>query len=146
MKEIKIVRVAEGKNSTLSHLYIGGLFCCYLLEDPIRDEKIAGITGIPPGEYGLSLNHWAGMNAKYARWYPQFHEGMVEIIGIPNYRLVFFHRGNTHEDTKGCPLTGLYWTLVEGDYRMGASALAYERAYPLLVEHIRKGNDRLVVV
>src|SRR5690606_17957350 len=96
---IKIIRVAEGKHSTLGHLYIGGLFCCYLLEDAVREEKIAGHTAIPPGEYGLSLNHWAGMNAKYADRFPKLHEGMVEITEIPNYQLVFFHMGNTHADT-----------------------------------------------
>src|SRR5690606_30678194 len=78
--ETRIIRVAEGKRSTLSHLYIGGIFCCYLLEDRIREEKIPGETGIPPGEYGLSLNPGAGMDGEYAKRYPKLHEGMVEII------------------------------------------------------------------
>lgn len=142
----KIVRVAEGKNSTLSHLYIGGLFCCYLLEDRVRDHKIPGKTAIPPGEYGLCLNPWGGMNVRYAKWYPEMHEGMVEIIEIPNFQLVYFHRGNTHNDTKGCPLTGLYWEFVDGDYRVELSAKAYQRVYPMLVEQIENGNNRLVVV
>lgn len=62
MEQIKIIRVAQGKNSTLSHLYIGSLFCCYLLEDSIRMEKIQGLTCISEGEYLLRLNTWAGMN------------------------------------------------------------------------------------
>ena len=143
--ETKIIRVGEGKDSTLSHLYIGGLFCCYLLEDTVREEKIAGQTAIPPGEYGLSLNHWAGMNAKYARRFPQLHEGMVEITEIPNFQLVFFHMGNTHTDTRGCPLTGSYWELVHGNYRVLGSGAAYQYVYPLLVSEIRRGNNRLVV-
>src|SRR5690606_40678592 len=75
-------RRSSDLHSTLSHLYIGGLFCCYLLEDTVRDHKIPGETAIPPGDYGLSLNHWAAMNARYAKRYPEFHEGMVEIIEI----------------------------------------------------------------
>lgn len=146
MRAIKIIRVAEGKNSTLSHLYIGGLFCCYLLEDTVRDHKVPGETAIPPGNYGLSLNHWAGMNTRYAKRYPAFHEGMVEIIEIPNYRLVFFHTGNDHTDTRGCPLTGSYWELVNGDYRVMGSRPAYEFVYPKLVAEIKKGNDRLEVL
>ena len=142
----RIIRVAQGKNSTLSHLYIGGLFCCYLLEDLVRARKIPGQTAIPSGEYGLSLNHWAGMNAKYAKRFPNLHEGMVEITEIPNYQLVFFHMGNTHTDTRGCPLTGSYWELVNGDYRVLGSAAAYAYMYPLLVEEINNGNDRLVVL
>ncbi len=145
MNSMRIIRVAEGKHSTLSHLYIGGLFCCYLLEDRVREEKIAGQTCIAPGEYGLSLNYWAGMNIKYAKRYPVLHEGMVEITEIPNFQLVFFHTGNTHTDTRGCPLTGSYWSLLDGDYQVLGSRAAYEFVYPLLVSEIRKGNDRLVV-
>jgi len=144
--ENKIIRVAEGKHSTLSHLYIGGLFCCYLLEDTVRDYKVPGETAIPPGEYGLSLNHWADMNKRHVKRYPAFHEGMVEIIEIPNFQLVFFHAGNNHTHTRGCPLTGSYWVLINGEYEVRGSRPAYEFAYPLLVEQIRKGNDRLVVV
>ena len=145
MNTIKIIRVAEGKNSTLSHLYIGSLFCCYLLEDRIREEKIPGITGIPEGEYGLSLNHWAGMNARYAPKYPKLHQGMVEITEIPNYSLVFFHIGNYHTQTAGCPLTGSYWQRLDGDYQVLHSAAAYKYVYPLLVAEIQKGNDRVMV-
>ena len=36
----KIIRVAQGKESTLSHLYIDGIFQCFLLEDKIREVKI----------------------------------------------------------------------------------------------------------
>src|SRR5690606_31469172 len=145
MNGIRIIRVAQGKQSTLSHLYIGGLFACYLLEDAVRRKKIAGITCIPPGEYGLSLNYWAGMNVRYAKRYPLLHEGMVEITEIPNFQLVFFHTGNTHADTRGCPLTGSYWSVLDGDYQVLGSRAAYLDVYPLLVEEIRKGNDRLVV-
>ncbi|WP_262247646.1 DUF5675 family protein [Parapedobacter soli] len=144
--ETKIIRVAQGKDSTLSHLYIGGLFCCYLLEDTIRKKKIPGLTCIPEGEYGLSLNHWAGMNAKYALRYPKMHEGMVEITEIPNFQLVFFHTGNYHTQTAGCPLTGSYWQRLDGDYQVMGSRAAYQYAYPMLVKEIRRGNDRLTVV
>lgn len=143
--ETKIIRVAEGKNSTLSHLYIGGLFCCYLLEDSIRKEKISGLTCIPEGEFRLSLNHWAGMNARYERRFPKLHEGMVEITEIPNYQLVFIHIGNYHTDTAGCPLTGSYWQRLDGDYQVMHSETAYKYVYPLLVEGIQRGNTRLVV-
>lgn len=146
MEAAKIIRVAQGKHSTLSHLYINGLFCCYLLEDLVREKKIAGETAIPPGNYGLSLNHWAGMNARYASRYPKLHEGMVEIIEIPNYQLVFFHTGNNHTHTKGCPVTGSYWELVEDDYEVGRSREAYRYVYPMLLAEIKRGNDRLVVI
>ncbi|PPK99496.1 DUF5675 family protein [Parapedobacter indicus] len=142
---IKIIRVAQGKNSTLSHLYIHGLFACYLLEDSIRKEKIPGLTCIPEGEYGLSLNHGAGMNARYGVKYPHMHAGMIEITEIPNYRLVFIHIGNYHTQTAGCPLTGSYWQRLDGDYQVMHSAAAYHYVYPLLLDQIERGNDRVVV-
>ncbi len=145
MSNIRIVRVAEGKNSTLSHLYISGVFACYLLEDSIRAVKIPGRTCIPEGEYRLRLNTWAGMNTKYATRHPRVHRGMVEITGIPNFSLVFFHVGNFHTDTAGCPLTGSYWRLMNGDYQVLHSADAYKQVYPLLVEQIGRGGDRISV-
>ena len=47
----KIIRIAQGKESTLSQLYINGIFQCYLLEDKIRAQKIASETAIPVGEF-----------------------------------------------------------------------------------------------
>ena len=143
--ETRIIRVAQGKHSTLSHLYIGNLFCCYLLEDSIRKEKIQGLTGIPEGQYRLRLNTWAGMNARYGPKYPKLRQGMVEITGIPNFDLVFIHIGNYHTETAGCPLTGSYWQRLDGDYQVMESAAAYRYVYPLLVEQVDKGNDRIVV-
>lgn len=141
----RIVRVAQGKNTTLSHLYIGGLFCCYLLEDRLRAEKIAGSTAIPAGRYQLRLNPWAGMNVHYQGRYPKLHRGMVEIAGIPNFSLVFIHIGNYHTDTRGCPLTGSYWQLIDGDYRVLHSAAAYKHVYPLLLAQIDAGNTGIAV-
>src|SRR5690606_4000354 len=144
-KTIRIIRVARGKNSTLSHLYIGSLFRCYLLEDSIREKKIPGATCIPEGEYRLRLNSWAGMNAQYGNRYGSLHKGMIEITGIPEFSLVFIHIGNYHTDTRGCPLVGSYWQLLDGDYRVLHSAAAYRFVYPLLVEEIERGNDTVVV-
>jgi len=143
--ETKIIRVAAGKHSTLGHLYIGERFCCYILEDTVRAHKIPGRTAIPAGAYTLGLNTMAGTNARYGGRYAAMHRGMVEVRGIPGFSLVFFHVGNYHTDTAGCLLTGSYWQLIDGDYRVLHSAAAYKQVYPLLVEQIGRGNDRLVI-
>ena len=57
----------------------------------------------------------------------------------------FFHTGNYHTDTAGCLLTGSYYQLVKGDYRVLHSAHAYKRVYPLLVEQL-KLPPKIVVV
>ena len=138
--------MAQGKNSTLSHLYIDDLFCCYLLEDPIREAKIQGLTCIPEGAYPLRLNTRAGMNARYEPKYRRIHQGMVEIAEIPNFSLVFIHIGNYHTETLGCPLTGSYWERLDGDYQVMKSAVAYQYVYPRLVEQIKRGNDTVVIL
>lgn len=145
MSDVRILRVAGSKKSTLSHLYINGSFCCYLLEDCIRAVKIAGETCIPEGHFRLRLNPWAGMNAGYQSRLPGRHVGMVEITEIPDFKLVFFHIGNYHHETRGCPLTGAYGQLHKGNYRVLHSAAAYKEAYPQLVAQIKAGNDRIVV-
>ena len=143
---IKMIRVAQGKKSTLSHLYIDDLFACYLLEDAIREEKIPGETCIPEGDYGLLFNLSADMNKTYDDRYPRMHLGMIEITEIPHYQLVFIHTGNDHTQTAGCPLTGSCWQYVDGDYKVQYSIAAYRHVYPLLVEQMAKGKNRIVVL
>jgi hypothetical protein len=143
--ETRIIRVAQGQHSTLSHLYINGLFASYLLEDRIREIKIPGQTCIPTGEFRLILNKTSGMHARYLAEYPKMHKGMVEIDGLPNFDLVFFHKGNTHLDTRGCPLIAHYWMQICTDYKVLMSDFAYQQVYPKLVEQILLGNDRIVI-
>lgn len=134
------MRMKQGKQSTLSHLYLEGVFVCYILEDAIRDVKIKGTTCIPEGTYQLGLNKMAGMNARYRQLHGDMHKGMVEVKGIPNFSLVFIHIGNYHQDTEGCLLTGSYYQLFEGDYRVLHSAKAYKELYPLIVEKLQFGE------
>lgn len=133
----KIVRVAEGKQSTLSHLYIDGIFQCYLLEDKIRTVKIPKQTAIPTGQYTLRLNTWGGMNADYRQKFPKLHKGMIEINGLPNFSFVYIHIGNTYTHTAGCPLCGFGFELVNGDYQVLRSKDAYQMIYPKLLAIIQ---------
>lgn len=133
----KIVRVAEGKQSTLSHLYIDGIFQCYLLEDKIRAVKLPKQTAIPTGNYTLRLNTWGGMNAEYRQKLPKLHKGMIEINGLPNFSFVYIHIGNTYTHTAGCPLCGFGFELVNGDYQVLRSKDAYQMIYPKLLAIIQ---------
>lgn len=129
----KIIRVAEGKQSTLSQLYIDDIFQCYLLEDKIRDVKIPKQTAIPKGNYSLRLNTWGGMNAEYRQKFPKLHKGMIEINGLPNFSFVYIHIGNTFKQTAGCPLCGFGFEMVNGDYQVLRSKDAYQMIYPKLL-------------
>ncbi|AIM38990.1 hypothetical protein KO02_21560 [Sphingobacterium sp. ML3W] len=134
-----LIRRRQGKNSTLSHLYLNGIFICYVLEDAIREVKIRGETCIPEGIYALGLNKTAGMNVRYKQLHGGMHQGMVEVKGIPNFSLVFIHIGNYHQDTEGCLLTGSYYQFFDGDYRVLHSAAGYKTLYPLILEKLHAG-------
>jgi len=136
----KIIRIAEGKQSTLSQLYIDDMFQCYLLEDKIRAVKIPKQTAIPTGNYTLRLNTWGGMNAEYRQKFPKLHKGMTEINGLPQFSFVYIHIGNTHTQTAGCPLCGFGFELVNGDYQVLRSKDAYQMIYPKLLA-IAQGNE-----
>lgn len=142
---LRIVRVAEGKNSTLSHLYLGNRFLCYLLEDRVREVKIAGQTAIPVGSYKLVLNTTGKMNTRYSRAFPKMHKGMVEIVGLPNFDFVYIHIGNYHTETAGCPLVGTFWQRTEEDYVVKRSRECYLWLYPKLVALIESGVCEVVI-
>lgn len=141
----KIIRVAEGKQSTLSHLYINDIFQCYLLEDKIRDNKIPKQTAIPSGNYSLRLNTWGGMNAEYRQKFPKVHKGMIEIYGLPNFSFVYIHIGNTYRQTAGCPLCGFGFELIDGDFQVIRSKDAYQMIYPKLLEIAQNKENQIII-
>lgn len=141
----RIVRVSEGKNSTLSHLYIDGIFQCFLLEDKIRTVKIMKETAIPTGTFDLVKNTWGGMNANYEKRFPALHQGMVEIARLPTFHSVYIHIGNTIKDTAGCPLVGLSWIKKDGDYQVIQSTDAYKIVYPKLLKVLESGDQAIQI-
>ena len=141
----KIIRVAEGKNSTLSHLYINGIFQCFLLEDKIRAVKIMKQTAIPEGIFRLRLNTWGGMNKTYYPKYGPIHKGMIEIADLPTFSAVYIHVGNTIVETAGCPLVGLSYIKKDGEYQVLQSADAYRQVYRKLYEVVT-GKDNQIEI
>lgn len=143
--ETKIIRVAQGKESTLSHLYINGIFQCYLLEDKIREVKIASETAIPKGIFSLKLNTYGAKNADYKKAFGKLHEGMIEIMGLPNFCFVYIHTGNTIKETAGCPLCGFGFQFVDGNYQVSQSISAYKMIYPKLVALAKAETNTITI-
>ena len=143
--ESKIIRVAQGKESTLSQLYINGIFQCYLLEDKIREVKIASQTAIPKGVYSLKLNTIGAKNVDYKKAFGKLHEGMIEISGLPNFSFVYIHTGNTIKDTAGCPLCGFGFQFVDGNYQVTQSVAAYKMIYPKLVALAKVESNSMII-
>jgi hypothetical protein len=143
--ESKIIRVAQGKESTLSHLYINGIFQCYLLEDKIRDVKIAYKTAIPKGIFSLKLNTHGAKNVNYKKAFGKLHQGMIEINGLPNFSFVYIHSGNTIKDSAGCPLCGFGFRFVDGNYQVTQSVAAYKMVYPKLVALTKLETNIMII-
>ena len=143
--ESKIIRVAQGKESTLSQLYINGIFQCYLLEDKIREVKIPSQTAIPNGVFSLKLNTIGAKNSIYKKVFGKLHEGMVEISGLPNFSFVYIHTGNTIKETAGCPLCGFGFLFFDGNYQVAQSVAAYKMIYPKLVALAKDSSNTLII-
>lgn len=143
--ETKIIRIAQGKKSTLSQLYINGIFQCYLLEDKIRETKIPAETAIPNGNFKLKLNTYGAMNVKYKTAFGNVHQGMIEISELPNFSSVYIHCGNTIIQTAGCPLCGFGFQLINGDYQVLQSIAAYKMIYPKLVALAKNTSNTISI-
>lgn len=77
-----------------------GLLLCDTLEPTRRNlaggaRKINGRTAIPEGRYPLVVAY----SPKFRRWLPT-------LVGVPGFKGIRIHPGNTENDTRGCILVG----------------------------------------
>lgn len=104
---------------------------------------------IPAGNYVLRLRTIGQKHQTYARYYddrPGFHQGMVEIFGVPGRTAIEFHVGNYLAESEGCSLAGTSYHMgPDGHYGVGASRLAYEKAYPIIRDLILAGPTTLAL-
>ena len=142
---LTVKRIRQGKNSTLSEIYLDGNLVCYGLEDSVRDRKIKGSTAIPAGRYRLGVNNYGGMNSRYKKAYPNMHRGMIEIMHIPDYSYVYIHVGNNFSHTAGCLLVGKSFVYDDKDYILQQSVKAYKMLYPLLIEAVMRGEATIII-
>lgn len=94
--ELLLIRQPSNDVCTHGDLYIEDAWQCFVLEDPVRDEKIKGRTAIPGGRYRITMEDS-----------PRFGPGTLTVNSVPNFVGVRIHAGNSADDTEGCPLVGL---------------------------------------
>lgn len=111
--------------STISELFIGDQFQCYILEDPVREEKISGDTAIPYGKYELVL-----------RYSDHFDMLLPLFLNVPNFSWIEFHPGNSPADTRGCPVPGME---KSQDY-VSLSRKAFGLVFPKIKQAIEVGQ------
>lgn len=94
--DILCKRLWYTENSTISEVFIGNDYQCFILEDPVRDVKIKGKTAIPYGNYEIVVNFSS-----------RFQTLLPLLLRVPNFEGVRIHPGNVPSDTDGCLLPGI---------------------------------------
>ena len=145
--QLEVVRFSSGIDSTNGALFdiTDGRrrFLCYTLEDEHRDEKVAGETRIPAGEYPITFRRIGGFHDKYASRFRTIHKGMLWVRDVPNFEYILIHCGNTDDDTSGCLLLG---DTQENNQEkpegfVGHSTRSYFRVYPYIASALERKEE-----
>ena len=92
-------KVSAQKSKEAPSGAVGGAFCD-TLEPTWRDylhgaRKIKGCSAIPEGRYAVVIS-----------WSPKMKEWLPILLGVPMFKGIRIHAGNTAKDTEGCILVG----------------------------------------
>ena len=110
--ELILERIAKRKAYTIGRLsirqqvddeYLPGYenkYFCDTLEPTWRDYKngaykVKGRSAIPEGRYAVVISY----SPKFKQWLPI-------LLGVPKFKGIRIHAGNTAKDTEGCILVG----------------------------------------
>jgi len=116
--------------STIGRLWIAERDFCNTLEDVdrqleiVHNVKVPGQSAIPRGRYPLSIDES-----------PRFKCLMPHILNVPSFAGVRIHKGNTAEDTEGCPLVGAN----RGEDRVWECKGVYDEFFDILTEALTNG-------
>jgi hypothetical protein len=124
---LRLERAEAGVIATLGILYVDDVFCCYTLEDPVREAgvKIPGQTAIPYGRFPVIIT-----------WSPKFKRRLPLIGDVPNFEGIRIHPGNTVDDTEGCILVG---KSIDGDHLV-QSRVAFDDLFKQLDDAQSQGE------
>ena len=114
-----------GPVCTIGTLRVDGEFAAFTLEDVVREEKIAGETAIPAGEYNVVITP----SARFKRDLP-----LVE--DVPGFEGIRIHPGNDAGDTEGCILVGL----AKGKDYVSESRKAFDILFPKIKSALDAGE------
>lgn len=114
---LTLKRTYKGKDYTIGHLYVDGVYFCDTLEDTDRDlsdamtereilsRKVAGKTAIPRGTYFVDTKT-VSPRFKARKWAKANGGRVPRLQGVRGFVGVLIHPGNTAADTEGCILVG----------------------------------------
>lgn len=132
--KITVERFTSDGDTTLSLVFIDGVFQCIGLEDEYRDDKIPQETRIPSGTYPVALRTVGGFHNRYKRKFSDIHHGMLHIQNVPNFEYILIHVGNTDDNTAGCLLVGTGAMCRKDDMSIQSSVEAYRALYQKVID------------
>lgn len=132
--EIAVERNVFTSESTISDVYVDGIFECHILEDAVREVpgrpvtswKVYGKTAIPQGRYKVERT-----------MSPRFGKMLPLLVGVPGFAGVRIHPGNRAKDTEGCLLPGTF----KGKDIVTESAKAFAKLDAAITEALEAGED-----
>ncbi len=133
-------RFVSDDDTTISRVLVGPTgaivdkFICFGLEDEYREHKVAKETRIPAGEYHIRVRTFGGHHTRYTHRFSDIHQGMLEIMDVPNFTDILVHCGNTDEHTDGCLIVGVGANTEPGDMSISQSVVAYRRFYQEVIQ------------
>jgi GH24 family phage-related lysozyme (muramidase) len=120
--KLKLVRNTFTETSTIGELSVNGKFECFILEDPIRPEKIAGVTAIPSGVYSIVITSS-----------PRFGRDLPLLEDVPGFEGIRIHPGNSAADAEG--------SLLPGQNKATDFVGKSRTAFAALFEKLRKAKE-----
>lgn len=142
--ELRIKKMHESVDCTISRLFINGVPSCLILQDGPRPVKVYGETRIPQGRYELKMRKHGGFHARYLRKYGDWHKGMIELMNVPDFKYILIHIGNNNSHTAGCLLTGT--TSNKQECFVGSSERAYKEVYPQIASWLEAGKRAFITI
>lgn len=134
-----VKRIKQGKQSTLSEIYIDDELFGYGLEDRVKETRVKETKSIPTGTYTIGLYTYGAMHSSYTRRFGDKHSGMLRIKGIVDQSYTYIHAGKHFCMTAGGLLVGLgHKKDGEGDMLLLKHKIAYEMLYNRVVKALDK--------
>lgn len=130
MLQVLLTRNWRKDTYTIGRIYTNGNFFCNSLEDKdrglmqgmpletLKKMKVQDQTAIPVGTYRLRVT-----------MSPRFKRELVEVVDVPAFTGIRFHRGVNENHTSGCVLTGM--NKIKGGLVDGAK---YEEEFTKMVK------------
>ena len=136
--KLEVIRFSSDEETTLGLLADVSIpgkreFLSFTLEDQKQDTKVYAETRIPEGTYEIKLRKEGGFHERYKKRFPDFHNGMLHLQDVPNFKFVLIHIGNDDDDTAGCLLVGSDAT---GNVSREGKVLRSTEAYKKVYNHI----------